>query len=247
MIKCAVLQWRIVFGKVEENKRKLLSFIEPLEDALVVLPEMFLCGFDYESLREHAKSCKEVLEELKELSQSKKLTLVGTYPEERSGKFYNTAFVISDGKLVGKRDKIKLFPIYKEGEYFCAGEGNPVFETRHGRLGILICFELRFASLGWELRKKNVEIIAVPSMWGVKRKDHLKVLSRARAVELQSFLMLSNAWGETGGEDYAGCSAIYDPWGEILSFSESGECLLLIQADTKKVEMVRRVIPVIDD
>ncbi len=226
---------------------KVLGFLNLLEDALVVLPEMFLCGFDYERLKEHAKACLEVVDELREVSKKRKLTLIGTYPEEREGRLYNTAFVISDGKLLGKRDKIKLFPIYKEGEHFSSGEENPVVETRHGKVGILICFELRFASLGWELRKRGAEIIAVPSMWGAKRKEHLRILSRARAVELQSFLLLSNAWGETGGEDYAGCSAIYDPWGEVLSFSESGETLLLTQGDLKKVQAVRRLIPVEDD
>jgi len=246
LTKLAVLQWHVVFGSVQKNKDKLLSFLKHLEDALVVVPEMFLLGFDYENLKRQVIYCQEVVEELKELSRSKNLTLVGTYPEEREGKLYNTAFVISDGKLVGRRDKIKLFPIYRENKYFSPGAENPVFETRHGRIGILVCFELRFASLGWDLRKKGAQIIAVPSMWGAKRKEHLKVLSRARAIELQTFLLLSNAWGKTGEEEYAGCSAIYDPWGNVLAFSEEGESILVSLADTKKVEAVRRLIPVDD-
>ena len=232
---------------MKENKSKLLRFIDPLEDALVVLPEMFLCGFDYKNMREHAKSCWEVVEELKEISKRKSLTLIGTCPEEREGKLYNTAFVISEGLLVGKKDKIKLFPLYKEGEYFTAGNENPVFETRHGTVGVLICFELRFAKLGWELRKKGAEIVAVPSMWGKSRRKHLKTLSRARAVELQSYLLLSNGWGKTGEEEYAGCSAIYDPWGDVLAFSEKGDTLLVANSDRKLLEAVRRLIPIEDD
>jgi len=111
-------------------------------------------------------------------------------------------------------------------------------------VGVLVCFELRFPNLGWELRKKGAQIIAVPSLWGAKRKEHLRVLSRARAVELQSYLLLSNGWGRTGEEEYAGNSAIYDPWGNALAFSEVGDSILLVYADLKKVEAVRRLIPV---
>jgi omega-amidase len=145
-----------------------------LEDSLVVLPEMFPCGFDYYNLKNHSKESKRLLEELRELSKEKRLTLIGTYPEEREGKLFNTAFVLSDGLLVGKRDKIKLFPIYREGEHFSPGQENPVFETRHGKVGVLVCFELRFPNLGWELRKRGAQIIAVPSLWGCQKERAFK-------------------------------------------------------------------------
>ena len=143
MTKLAVLQWQIAFGNIQENKKKVLELLSPLEDSLVVLPEMFPCGFDYDNLKNHAKESQRLLEGLRELSKEKRLTLIGTYPEEREGKLFNTAFVLSDGSLVGKRDKIKLFPIYREGEHFSPGQENPVFETRHGKVGVLVCFELR--------------------------------------------------------------------------------------------------------
>jgi predicted amidohydrolase len=244
LIKLAVLQWQIAFGNIQENRKKVLELLSPLEDSLVVLPEMFPCGFDYDNLKNHAKESQRLLEELRELSKEKRLTLIGTYPEEGEGKLFNTAFVLSDGLLVGKRDKIKPFPLYREGEHFSPGQENPVFETRHGKVGVLVCFELRFPNLGWELRKKGAQLIAVPSLWGAKRKEHLRVLSQARAVELQSYLLLSNGWGRTGEEEYAGNSAIYDPWGNTLAFSEVGDSVLLVYADLKKVEAVRRLIPV---
>ncbi len=247
MIKLAVLQWQIAFGNLQENRRKVIELLSPLEDALVVLPEMFPCGFDYKNLKNHAKESQKLIQELRELSEQKGLTLIGTYPEEREGKLFNTTFVISDGLLVGKRDKIKLFPLYGEGEHFSPGKENPVFETKHGKVGVLVCFELRFPGLGWELRNKGAQLIGVPSMWGAKRREHLKVLSQARAVELQSYLLLSNGWGQTGEEEYAGASAIYDPWGHVLAFSEIGDSLLLAFGELKKVDAVRRLIPVETD
>jgi omega-amidase len=174
LTKLAVLQWQIAFGNIQENRKKVLELLSPLEDSLVVLPEMFPCGFDYDNLKNHAKESQGLLEELRELSKEKRLTLIGTYPEEREGKLFNTAFVLSDGLLVGKRDKIKLFPLYREGEHFSPGQENPVFETRHGKVGVLVCFELRFPSLGWGLRKRGAQLIAVPSLWGAKRREHLR-------------------------------------------------------------------------
>lgn len=106
MIKLAVLQWQIAFGNIQENRKRVLELLSPLEDSLVVLPEMFPCGFDYDNLKNHAKESQRLLEELRELSKEKRLTLIGTYPEEREGKLFNTAFVLSDGLLVGKRYSI---------------------------------------------------------------------------------------------------------------------------------------------
>ncbi len=155
MIKLAVLQWQIAFGNIQENRKKVLELLSPLEDSLVVLPEMFPCGFDYDNLKNHARESQRLLEELRELSKEKRLTLIGTYPEEREGKLFNTAFVLSDGLLLGKRDKIKLFPLYREGEHFSPGQENPVFETRHGKVGVLVCFELRFPKLGLGTEKEG--------------------------------------------------------------------------------------------
>ncbi|ADC89366.1 Nitrilase/cyanide hydratase and apolipoprotein N- acyltransferase [Thermocrinis albus DSM 14484] len=242
-MKAAVIQLQIDEGKSINNLQKLITLLADLEDHLVVVPEMFACGFHYEGMREHARETWEILHTLLDLTKRKSITFVGTLPEEEDGKLYNTAFVLSEGVLVGKRRKSKLFPLYKEPAYFQPGDSNPLFETRHGILGVLICFELRFPQLGWELRRKGAQIICVPSMWGLARKDHLRILSRARAIELQSYLLLANAWGVSGDEEYAGSSAIFGPWGEILAFAEVGDTVLKANLDMAHLEKVRKTLP----
>jgi predicted amidohydrolase len=81
-------------------------------------------------------------------------------------------------------------------------------------------------------------------MWGIERREHFKVLTRARAVETQSFLMASNAWGKTGRTTFGGASGIYSPWGEVLAFSEDGESFLTAKVDLSEVDRVRERIPV---
>lgn len=243
MLNLAVIQYRPAFGRVEENLSNLLEMLKYVkEDSIVALPEMWQCGFDYENLARHAEKTEKVLEEIKRISLEKDLTIVGTYPLRLEGRIHNSALLVEKGNIIGIRHKIRLFPLYEEPKYFTAGLENPVFESPKAKVGILICFELRFPDLSQGL--KGADILIVPSMWGEKRKDHLKTLSRARAVENQSFLMLSNAWGKVGGEEYAGHSAIYSPWGEVLAFSEKGDCILQVRVEKDQVQKVREHIPV---
>lgn len=242
MLNLAVFQFRPEYGKVENNlKRVLEALLYVKEGSIVALPELWQCGLDYENLRKHAQATPTVLEELTKASLQKRLTIVGTYPTLTEGKLYNSALIVYAGKILSPRHKIKLFPLYREHEYFTPGEENPIFEVDHTRLGVLICFELRFAELSLSLRE--AQVLVVPSLWGEKRKEHLRVLSRARAIENRSFLLLSNAWGMVGQENYAGCSAIYSPWGEILAFSEKGDTLLQVGVQIEEVQRAREYLP----
>ncbi len=243
MLNLAVLQFRPLLGKVGENLRRVLEMLSHVkEGSLVALPEMWQCGFDYQNMERHAQATEEVLQEVIRVSKARDLTIIGTYPTKTEGGIHNSAVVVNRGRIIGKRHKIKLFPLYEEPRHFLPGFENPVFETSLAKVGILICFELRFPELSWALRE--ADILVVPSMWGEKRKLHLRSLSRARAIENQCFLMLSNAWGDVGGEEYAGSSAIYGPWGHMLAFSERGDSILQVEVDPKEVEKVRRYIPV---
>ncbi len=243
-MKAFSYQFRVELGDVDANLGKVIRALKECDpNSLVVLPEMFMCGFDYFNMSRHAEKTSKVLESISEISSKKNLTVIATYPTREDDCLFNTAMVVSGGKLLGKRHKIKLFPLYEETKHFCPGGENPVFETPQGRVGVLICFELRFCELSSSLREQGVEIVAVPSMWGAKRKGHLKVLSQARSIETQSYLVLSNACGITGEEEYAGSSAIFDPWGSPLAYAEASELLIEANIDLKEVEKVRRYIP----
>lgn len=240
MLNLAALQFKPSLGKVEENLSKVLFLLKYVkEESIVVLPEMWFCGFDYDNLKSHAKRTEEVLEEIKRASLQRDLTIIGTYPLEGQEGIYNCALVVEEGKIIGKRHKIKLFPLYEEEKHFKRGQDNPLIESKRAKIGILICFELRFSSL----LLRDAEVLAVPSMWGKKRKEHLEAFSRSRAIENQSFLVLSNAWGKVGQEEYAGSSAIYSPWGEVLAYSEKGDSLLQVEVEKQQVYVVRRYIP----
>jgi len=230
--------------RVEENVEKVFSFLEALgRDTLVLLPEMFFCGFDYGRLEGFADTSEEVLKELRSISKERKLLMGGTVPERTERGIENRAFLLQDGEILGKRSKVKLFSPFDEDKYFVPGKENPVFETRVGRVGFLICFELRFTDMVLDLKRKSIDILLVPAQWGYARREHLRVLSKARAIELQSYVIVSDTWGEHAGTRYAGQSAIYSPWGEVLAFSEKGDTLLVAEGSLERVGEVRKSLP----
>jgi len=247
MVWLSTYQFTVELGNISKNLEK----IERVKDlipkgGIFLLPEMFCCGFDYPNMEKLAKQSDTVLGFLKELSEHSAGVVVGTLPLEEKGKIYNTAVVFDRGKLVAKRGKIELFPVYKETEYFSpAPEGeNRVIETSAGKIGIVICFEVRFNKYTNQLRREGVEVILVPAMWGIERREHFKVLTRARAVETQSFLISSNGWGKTGKTTFGGSSGIYSPWGEVLGYIEDGEGIVSTLVDLSEVERIRKKIPV---
>ncbi|GAB6066648.1 carbon-nitrogen hydrolase family protein [Aquifex pyrophilus] len=229
----------------QHNLKLVLEFLEKVEEnSLVLLPEMWYSGFDYEKLEEHARKTEEVLEVLKDVSRKKSLTLCGTLPEKTKEGIKNTAFLVEDGKIIGKRGKIKLFKPFGEDKYFIPERENSIFKTKFGKVGILICFELRFTDLILELQREKPDIVLVPAQWGYARREHFRVLSKARAIELQAYLIASDTWGEHLGVRYGGNSGIYSPWGEVLSFSEKGDTLLFAEYDPDYLKEVRESLPI---
>lgn len=241
------LQLNLELGNINSNMKKIhdiLSSRKIKSDSLVLLPEMFSCGFDNDNLIEHSKKTPKIYRELQEISKEKKLVIAGTLPERKKNEIYNMGFVIDNGEITAKRPKVKLFTPTNEHKYFKAGKNIhiDITESSAGNLGFMICFELRFPNIAYHLRKKDVEIILVPAQWGKERVEHLKVLSRARAIETQSFVVVSNTVGKIGEIEYAGHSGIYSPWGDILDIERNDEGVVWTDIDLDEVYKVRNKI-----
>ncbi|MCX7738713.1 MAG: nitrilase [Hydrogenothermaceae bacterium] len=240
------VQLQLKLGDVDYNLEKvfyILSSRKIRHSSLVLLPEMFSCGFDNQNLQNHSKFTPKVYRELQNISKEKSLVIAGTLPERKKGDVYNMGFVIDNGEITAKRPKVKLFTPTDEHRYFKAGKNNfHITESSVGNLGFMICFELRFPNISYYLRKKDVEIILVPAQWGKDRVEHLKVLSRARAIETQSFLVLSNTVGSIGDVEYGGYSAIYSPWGDILDIERNDEGVISADVELDEVYRIRNKI-----
>ncbi|MEJ5173478.1 MAG: nitrilase-related carbon-nitrogen hydrolase, partial [Hydrogenothermaceae bacterium] len=219
------------------NSRKIKS------NSLVLLPEMFSCGFDNGNLYIHSRKTPKIYRDLQKISAEKSLVIAGTVPERKKNDIYNMGFIIDNGEITAKRPKVKLFTPTDEHKYFKSGRNNfDITESSAGNLGFMICFELRYPNISYHLRKKDVEIILVPAQWGKERVEHLKILSRARAIETQSYVVVSDTVGRIGNVEYAGHSAIYSPWGDILDMERNEESVVSADIDLDEVYKVRNKI-----
>jgi deaminated glutathione amidase len=172
------------------------------------------------------------------------------------GKFANRAFVIdSDGEIRATYDKIHLFDVdlptgesWRESSVYRGGsEAVVVDDTPVGRLGLTICYDLRFPALFQRLTDAGAQVIAVPAAFTVPTgRAHWEVLLRARAIEAGVFVVASAQCGrhEDGRETY-GHSLVVSPWGEVLLNMGEKVGVAFGEVDPNQLEQVRQRIPAI--
>lgn len=219
-IKAAAVQFNITLGEIEPNLeqvRRALADLAAEDVRLVVLPEMWATGFAYKDLNRLAARTGELVEELAALSAKYSMVIVGSLPEPHEDKVYNTAYILDNGELKGKYRKIHLFSLMQEDRSFDSGNSWLLADTSVGKVGVFICYDLRFPELARRLALEGAEILVVPGEWPKPRQDHWRTLLRARAIENQLFVVATNSCGVSGKHDFFGMSMIIDPKGELLA------------------------------
>lgn len=223
-ICASAIQFPIVAGDVDANLEKARIALQRAHDQgvrLAVLPEMWSSGYNYKRLAELADETRRVAAEIAELSARLDLVIIGSLPEKVQGSLYNTAFVHDRGQEIGRYRKLHLFSPMKEDDYLTPGDKTLVIPTSVGRLGMAICYDLRFPEMFRKLALDGAEVICLPAQWPSPRQLHWRTLIRARAIENQVFLVAANSCGQLGNLHFFGMSLIVSPRGEILA--EGGE------------------------
>jgi deaminated glutathione amidase len=171
------------------------------------------------------------------------------------GRLNNRAFVVDpSGEVRATYDKLHLFDVdlasgesWRESAVYAPGEQTVVVETAVGRLGLSICYDLRFPDLYRSLTDAGAEVLAVPAAFTVPTgQAHWHVMMRARAIEAGVFVVAAAQWGrhEDGRETY-GHSLIVGPWGEILLDMGEGRGVGFADIDLAAIEAVRSRVPAI--
>jgi predicted amidohydrolase len=164
-----------------------------------------------------------------------------------AGRIYNTAYLIDRGELIGSYRKLHLFSTMGEDRFLSAGNASLVAETSIGRLGIAICYDLRFPELFRKLALEGAEIICLPAEWPKPRQQHWLTLLRARAIENQLFVVAANCCGIQGKLDFFGLSQIVSPLGNILAIAEAEDAELVAACDFSEMETCRNQIRTLTD
>jgi predicted amidohydrolase len=181
--------------------------------------------------------------------------IAGGLPE-KSGDFarpFNTCAVYGPGgALVTRYRKLHLFDVdlpdgtrYRESEGTAAGDAPIVVDVLGCRVGLSICYDLRFPELYRALSAAGAEVLVVPAAFTLATgKDHWHVLLRARAIEAQAYVLAAAQWGKhSRGRMTFGKSCVVDPWGEIVAQASEGEGMVLARLDPAYLARVRALVP----
>ncbi len=220
-----------------QNLDRLITLIDQTSDnAIIVAPEVCLSGFVYNRFEEAAAFTVYALEKLR-THVGNRLLIFTAITKEASG-FYNIAYALNNSEIFHTQAKAKLFALGAEHEYFSAGEEGAIapFLFEGIKIGILICFELRFKSLWQQL--EGCDIIAVPSQWGKLRSEHFVTLTNALAVMNQCYVLASDA----DNADTSGMSGVITPFGGEIR--NSGSDILTSHYESRTVESMRRYLNV---
>jgi predicted amidohydrolase len=217
---------------------------------LVILPEMCTTGFMMEPSTDAEPVDGPSVRRLGELARESGVHLIAGVAtramENGVERFYNSAvFITPDGRLAGEYRKQRLFAYAREHESYAAGDRPLVVTAGSARLGIFICFDLRFPEL-FRPVAPFVDAIVVVANWPVERESHWETLLRARAIESQAYVAGVNRIGRGGRLEYGGKSVLHDAWGEIVAKS-GGTSPAVAAIDPAEVAKARERFPLVAD
>lgn len=253
-MKVACLQMNMTLAAPEENfsraARMIASAMEDAPDVLV-LPETWNTGFfPKENLPALCdRDGQQVKAKIGALAKKFRVNIVaGSVSNLINGQIYNTAYVFDrDGNCVAQYSKTHLFSPMGEDGFYTPGDRLCRFNLDGVNCGILICYDLRFPELSRSLTKDGLDMLFVVSQWPKARISHLKVLTAARAIENQMFVVCCNSCGKAYDTVYGGNSAIIDPWGEPLAQAGEAQQILTARCDLQSLVNIRSTIPVFRD
>ena len=222
--------------------------------AVVVLPEMFACPYSNRYFHEAAsRGHEDVCRRLSGFARDNHVILVGgSVPEMDGSCLYNTSFVYDeDGALLARHRKIHLFDVdlpgmrFFESHTFTPGRDITVFDTRYGRFGLAICFDVRFPELFRAMARRGAEVIFLPAQFNMTTGPaHWEPSLRMRAVDNELFFVGASAARYEGfSYECWGHSMILDPFGTALAVADETEQTLITELNLNRIDEVRAQLP----
>ena len=240
-----------------EKAERLVARAAATGADVVVLPEKWNAIGSPQVLRDNAESLEsgETVDAMSGWARSHGVTLVGgSITERREGreKLSNTCVVFdSDGETTAVYRKIHMFDVevggqvYRESETEEPGDETVVCDAESWRVGLTVCYDVRFPELYRIVALEGAELVTVPAAFTLfTGKDHWELLVRARAVENQCYVAAANEWGaDAAGRASYGRSMIVDPWGVVLAAAPDEDTVVSAEIDRARMEGIRRRLP----
>ena len=259
-IKIAAIQMSTLADKME-NVRTVKAYLEKIKDEnpdFVILPEMFCCPYQTENFPIYAeKEGGPVWQQLSGYAKQYGIYLIGgSMPEkDAEGNVYNTSYIFDrEGKQIGKHRKVHLFDIdvkggqtFKESDTLTAGDSDTVFDTEFGKIGVMLCFDIRFPELSRMMVNDGAKVIFVPAAFNMTTGPaHWELSFRTRALDNQIYMVgCAPARDVSAGYISWGHSIVTDPWGRVTGMLDENEGILLAELDMDYEEQVREELPLL--
>ncbi len=259
ILRIAQVQMSVTRNKDENIRRAARMIRQAAEQGaeLAMLPEMFCCPYENAAFRPYGEAEGGPAQQaLSALAGELGIWIVGgSVPELEDEKVYNTSYVYdSSGRQVARHRKMHLFDIdveggqrFMESDTLSPGNEVTVFDTPWGRMGLCICFDLRFEELSRLMTLQGAQIILTPAAFNMTTGPaHWELLFRQRAVDNQLFTVgTSPARDEAGSYVAWGHSIVCDPWGSVIRQCGAGEELAVTDLDLTRIAAVRRQLPIL--
>jgi predicted amidohydrolase len=224
-MKIAAAQIACDVGEVAANVRKLCDFAARAKAAgaqWVVFPELSDTGYVMSVIREKASRWSEgAVPALQRTARELSLGIIAGVSERTDDCIFNSLVVIDpSGEIAGRYRKAHLFSPAPVEEHKCFAAGRELVAVPLGgaRVGLSICYDLRFPEFYRALAvNRQANVLVVSAAWPFPRVEHLRTLSIARAIENQSYVVVSNRVGKDGSLTCCGSSAIIDPYGVVVA------------------------------
>ncbi len=224
---------------------------------MVILPEMFNCPYDTNKFKAYAES-RDSSKSIKAVSTAAKnhgvYLVAGSIPELLDGKIYNSCFIFDrKGQIIDVHRKMHLFDVdipdieFKESDTITSGDRVTVVDTDPIKIGVAICYDMRFPELFRLMALKGADIMVVPGAFNMTTGPaHWKTTVRARAIDNQTYVAAVSPARNTNLSYVAyGHSIIVDPWGTVMGEAGYGEEIICATIDISYINNVREELPLL--
>jgi 5-aminopentanamidase len=249
-MRVAVAQTEPHLGEKERNLEICVARLEEAATkgaALLVLPECAIPGYMFDSAEEALPFAEEIpgpsTEILEREARRLGMHVVCGLLERDADVLHNSAALVGPDGLLGVYRKTHL-PFLGVDRFVVAGDELPIFETPLGRVGIEICYDLRFPEATRTLSLGGADLIALPTNFPVAARLQTEFITRARAAENRVYLLAANRVGKEQWAEFCGWSQIVDPYGDrVAEASADEEALLVADIDLERARDKDYVIP----
>jgi predicted amidohydrolase len=258
-MKVAVAQLKSSSDK-DANLQKAKEYIKKAKNLgadFVLLPEMYMAFLHPKLGPSRYAEVAEPLDGpfvngLAECARENQVYVIcGIYeskPGEKNRAYNTTVFLGRNGELLQSYHKTHLYDAfnYKESDSIIPGlTPQDVIETEFGKVGLMVCYEIRFPEISRRLAMKGADFLFIPAAWidGVMKEEHWKTLLRARAIENTIFVFAADQIGN----NFSGQSMIIDPMGVVKANAGDEETIILSEIDLDRIKRVREKLPSVAD